>query len=178
LAAAVLLGVASAQPAAPQNVTVSSTAPDQLKWVNGVVDITWDPVTANAVSGYNVTVAPLAYMETFEPTSGNPADTTLQDFELSPGKSTNAIGVVNNALQLDFDDASWANATMGVMASPAAFRRLPESIASPAAISYMTVDVDCSGAPPSNGTVQCGIIVYNAGTRMPLLFWGLRRVGR
>jgi len=179
----VLLAELATGQAPPQNVTISSTATDRNKWVHGVVSVSWTPPSGSSVLGYNVSIAPLAYMETFEPVAGTA--TTLKDYLLLPGKATNAIGIVGGALQLDYDNSfdydnsSWANASMGLMASPAAVRRLPESISTAPGIAYMTVDVDCgTAAAVTTGTVQCGIVVYNAGTGLPLLFWGLRRVGR
>jgi len=179
----VLLAELATGQAPPQNVTISSTATDRNKWVHGVVSVSWTPPSGSSVLGYNVSIAPLAYMETFEPVAGTgltaTAATTLKDYLLLPGKATNAIGIVGGALQLDYDNSSWANASMGLMASPAAVRRLPESISTAPGIAYMTVDVDCgTAAAVTTGTVQCGIVVYNAGTGLPLLFWGLRRVGR
>ncbi len=56
------------------------------------------------------------------------------------------------------------------------YRRIPESGLGGRsdAISWISVDVDCSGASPIVGggtAASCGIVVFDAGANVPLLTW-------
>lgn len=167
------------------NVSVSTSASDRFKWVNGQANISWAPVVG-AVD-YRVVVDPLynGYTESFAVSADAPGaaiNSTFQDFVIETGKPSNAVRVVNDVLRITLDDWSWTNVTASFSSAPLAFRRIPESIPTAGSNAFIQVDVDCSGAPnisdvPSstNAAVMCGIIVQNAANRIPLLFWGLKR---
>lgn len=180
-----LAAVAQAQISAPTNVSVSTSAGDRFKWVNGQANISWTPV-AGAVD-YRVVVDPLynGYTESFTVSAEVPAaavNSSFQDFVIEPGKASNSVRVVNGVLRLGLDEWSWTNVTASLDSAPVAVRRIPESIPTAGSNAFIQVDVDCSGAPdistiPAStpAAVMCGIVVQNAANRLPLLFWGLKR---
>lgn len=158
----------------------------RFNWVQGIANVSWSPVSY-AVSGYRVSVDPLyGWRETFSQDASSPAsaplESTWRDYIVEPGKPSNVIQVRSGVLQLWLDDGAWVNTTGNLNTAPATFRRIPEGIATASSSSFIQVDVNCTGAPdvrtvPSAtpAVVACGIVVWNAANKMPLLFWGLKR---
>lgn len=172
---------------AQQAVQVSTEARGRFTWVSGVANVSWTAAPRQPVAYFQVDVAPLTeYKELFEGDAASPQtaplNSTFRDFVIETGKPSNSVRVAAGSLQLQFDDAAWVNTTGNLATAPAAVRRIPEPIATAGSLPYIQVDVDCSSAPnisliPSSkpAVAACGIVIINAATRLPLLFWGLKR---
>lgn len=128
---------------------------------------------------YAITAAPLQNRNGAVDVSSTNA---LRDFIFDRGKPNAALLQNAEGLTVLFDDGSWVNATGGLNTAPALLRRLPEPIASAGSNPFIQVDVNCSGAismltnsSSRPAAVACGLVVMDGATRMPLLFWGLKR---
>jgi hypothetical protein len=171
LAFAWAIAAVSAQlPAAPTGVGIRTDAASYY-WVNGAVQVNWT-APAYAVASYNVQVAPLDYTHTFA-TANDTAD-----FVMDVGSPMNSINVNNNALELHFSGKASSDRYSARGTAPLAYRRIPDSgVGGTTAVSFISVDVDCSQAPTTATEAACGIVIFNAATNLPLFTWSVVRSG-
>jgi len=160
------LALVAAQLAAPTNVSVRTDVA-VYRWMNGVVQVDWVAPSFPVVS-YRVAVTPLDY------THALTADADIADFVTDAGSARNTIAVSNGALELHFSGSDAAGRSVGRGTAPMAYRRVPLSgLGGTASYSFVTVDVDCSGAPVNASEAMCGLAVFNSATNLPVFTWGL-----
>lgn len=163
VALAALLHTATAQSVVPPPTDVVLRSTGEYTWIQGRLNVSWTPpATVDALSAYEVRIAPLDHTNSF-----TDAATALADFRTDlAGVANTGVAVAGGELRVTVNGNAVHTPTTGRGSAPITFRRVPEGAAIEVTIAACTPSADVPN-------VACGLVLFHGGTNAPLFTWQL-----